>query len=170
MRVYRLIRKQFVPRALKEVFPFFEAPENLARITPRAMGFEILTPPPVVMREGALIDYTIRILGVPVRWTSLIADYEPPHRFVDVQLRGPYTYWHHTHTFEESEGGTIIRDDVRYVIPFGWLGGLVHALVVRRRLTDIFDYRRSAIELILGSNLSLTEDGLRPLKVLPKLQ
>lgn len=146
MKLFHLNRSQFVAKPLEDVFAFFEKPENLARITPPSMGFEILTPPPIRMYSGALIDYTVRVLGFRTRWTTLITDYEPPRRFVDVQLKGPYAYWHHTHRFQEENGGTRILDDVRYLMPVGLAGKLVHALFVGRQLNRIFDYRTGVIE------------------------
>lgn len=145
MSVYTLSRRQLIERPLDEVFAFFENPENLARITPGSVGFRILTPLPIVMKAGAVIDYTIKVFGIRRYWTTLITDYAPPHRFVDVQLRGPYTFWHHTHTFEATERGTLMRDEVRYVLPFGVIGRLVHALLVKRQLQKIFDYRGAVI-------------------------
>jgi len=154
MKIYTLSRTQFIARPLDEVFDFFSRPENLARITPPSMGFAIMTPGPIEMRAGTLIDYRVRTLGVPVRWTTLITDYSPPHRFVDVQLRGAYSFWHHTHTFEGVDGGTEIVDEVRYALPFGAVGRLVHALLVRRQLDMIFAFRKRTIDGIL-------EDGGR---------
>jgi ligand-binding SRPBCC domain-containing protein len=145
VKVFALHREQSVPRPRAEVFALFERPENLALITPASLGFQLLTPGPIEMRAGALIDYVIHVLGLPVRWTTLIAAYEPPHRFVDVQLRGPYTFWHHTHTFAEADGRTRITDDVRYALPFGPLGVAVHALLVRRQLAGIFAHRSEVI-------------------------
>jgi len=147
MKVYDLRRRQLIPLPLDQVFLFFERPENLSRLTPPSLGFQILTPPPIQMKSGCLVDYTVRVLGLPVRWTTLITEYDPPRRFVDVQLKGPYSYWHHTHEFEAVEGGTMMTDTVRYVLPFGWLGGVAHALFVRRQLRRIFDYRS---EVLLG--------------------
>jgi ligand-binding SRPBCC domain-containing protein len=98
------------------------------------------------MQSGTLIDYTVRATGFPVRWTTLITDYEPPYRFVDVQLKGPYSFWHHTHTFEAVDGGTMIKDTVRYVLPFGILGRAVHRLLVRRQLRKIFEYRQEFVD------------------------
>lgn len=97
------------------------------------------------MGKGSLIDYTVRIMGLPVRWTSLIAEYEPPHKFVDVQLKGPYAFWHHTHLFKEHPEGTLIEDVVNYCLPFGVLGQLVNGLVVGRQLQSIFNYREIVI-------------------------
>jgi ligand-binding SRPBCC domain-containing protein len=151
MTPYVLKREQWVPRPLEEVFAFFAKPENLERITPPHLSFHIITPPPLVMREGALLDYVIRLRGLPMRWTTLITDYDPPHRFVDVQLRGPYSYWHHTHTFEAVDGGTRLGDEVRYLLPFGPLGSLVHGLMVRRDVEAIFAYRNQVIGEFFGA-------------------
>ena len=154
MKIYTLRKEQFIARPLEEVFAFFSQPENLERITPKKLGFNIITPKPIEMRAGALIDYTVRTLGVPLRWTTLIAEYDPPRKFVDAQLRGPYSFWHHTHRFEAVEGGTLIMDEVRYGLPFGPLGRLAHALVVRRELEKIFGYRERVIGEIFGEKAS----------------
>lgn len=146
MNIHILKKEQVVPRPVNEVFTFFEKPENLARITPPRLGFRIVTPSPIVMRSGARFEYTIRVMGVRIRWTSLISEYEPPFRFVDEQVRGPYAYWHHTHTFVEVEGGTLVGDEVRYALPLGVLGSLARRLAVRRQLEDIFSYRARVID------------------------
>lgn len=145
MTVQTLLRKQRFPLTVSEVFTFFEAPENLALITPRWLDFRMLTPSPVVMKEGALIDYTIRWGTFPIRWTSLITEYQRPYRFVDVQIKGPYSLWHHTHSFVEKDGWTEMMDEVRYVLPFGMFGSVAHALLVRTQLNGIFDYRARII-------------------------
>ncbi len=150
MRIHTLERSVTVAAPRPEVFAFFARPENLARLTPDGLGFRILTPGPIAMQPGALIDYVVRVGGVAWRWTTLIAAYEPPRRFVDVQLRGPYSFWHHEHTFAEADGGTVIGDRVRYALPLGPLGELVHALAVRRRLRGIFDHRGRAIGELFG--------------------
>lgn len=141
MKIYTLRRQQVISRPVREVFKFFQSPENLEKITPTSVGFNILTPGPIKMQTGTVLDYTIRLLGFPVRWTTLISEYDPPYRFVDIALHGPYSFWHHTHTFEESEQGTLMTDEVRYALPFGLLGRIVHSLWVKRRLDHIFDYR-----------------------------
>jgi len=145
VREHILKRELTVPRPLKEVFAFFDRPENLGALTPPDMGFRILTPPPLEMRRDAVVDYIVTVSGLPVRWTTLITDYDPPHRFVDLQLRGPYAWWHHTHEFEALAGGTVIRDTVRYGMPFGPLGELAHALAVQGRLQRIFAFRDRVI-------------------------
>ena len=108
-------------------------------------GFRILTPSPIAMKEGALIDYVVRLGPLPTRWRTLITGYEPPARFVDEQLAGPYSFWHHTHTFVERDGGTLIGDHVRYALPFGPLGEAAHALAIRRQLRAIFAHRRRVL-------------------------
>ncbi len=150
MKTYFLQRKQLVQKPLDEVFAFFSQPENLGRLTPKNLAFQILTPSPIYMKEGALIDYRIKIAGLPVRWTTLITAYEPPHRFVDVQLKGPYRYWHHTHTFVTTEDGTLITDEVHYALPFGPLGNVVHKLAVKGQLDHIFSRRGELIDHIFS--------------------
>lgn len=142
-RTFHLHREQVVARPLERVFPFFERPENLALITPPSLGFRVLTPSPVPMAEGTVIDYRIRLGGLPVRWRSLISAYRPPHFFVDEQVRGPYRQWRHEHRFEPVEGGTRCVDDVYYRLPAlpPGAGALVRTLLVGPYLERIFDYR-----------------------------
>lgn len=147
--MYVLRREQFFEKNIEDVFRFFQQPENLERITPADLKFTILTPKPIEMKEGALIDYTIKICGVPVRWRTKITGYNPPHSFSDSQLRGPYAVWEHSHRFESVNGGTLMTDEVHYRIPLGPLGRLAHFLFVRRQLNHIFDYRRRIIEEIM---------------------
>lgn len=144
--MYELESRQRIDRPRDEVFAFFAQPENLGRITPTWLGFRILTPPPLAMARGAVLDYEIRLGPLPTHWRTLITAWNPPHRFVDEQLAGPYSFWHHTHEFAEDGDGTVIRDHVRYVLPFGILGRLVHAVMVRRQLAGIFDHRRRVID------------------------
>ena len=131
------------------VFDFFAKADNLERITPPFLQFHIKTPGPVEMRKGALIDYTLRIHGIPALWRTEIAEWDPPYRFVDRQLKGPYKLWHHTHTFTEEAGGTLMVDEVRYEVPLGPLGDVVHALFVRKDVTNIFRYRNASIPRLL---------------------
>ena len=154
MRTYTLQREQHVPRALERIFPFFERPENLALITPPELGFRLLTPSPVSMEQGRVIDYTIRLFGVPVRWRSLISTYDPPHCFVDEQLQGPYSFWHHTHRFLKRGSGTLLRDEVRFALPL-YLPPPLEALVrqggIEPMLNRIFDYRRQLFRYFFES-------------------
>jgi len=128
----------WLPRPRSEVFPFFAEARNLEALTPPWLRFEVRTPAPIEMRAGTLIDYRIRVHGLPIRWRTEIREWRPPHGFVDVQLRGPYRLWEHTHTFEERDGGTLCRDVVRY-LPLG--GALVNWLFVRRDVERIFAFR-----------------------------
>lgn len=138
------------PVPLGEVFQFFEDPRNLARITPPELGFVVRTSGRIEMRQGATIDYTIRWLGLPVRWRTLISEYQPPECFVDEQTRGPYKLWRHSHHFKEVNGTSVISDRVEYELPMGILGRWAHALLVGRQLRGIFAYRQRAIAQILG--------------------
>lgn len=142
---YVLEREQLVPRPRGEVFAFFEDAANLERITPPFLHFRVLTPAPIAMKPGALIDYRIRLFGVPLKWRTRIEAYEPTARFVDTQLRGPYKLWHHLHEFIDVPGGTMMTDRVEYQLPFGPLGRAAHAVFVRATLERIFDYRRDVI-------------------------
>lgn len=152
MKLYTLKRTQGFSHSRDTVFKFFESPEHLALITPPWLDFHILTPTPITMRQGTLIDYTIRWLTVPVRWTTLITSYEPPYRFVDEQIRGPYSLWHHSHTFVEKDGVTEMHDEVQYALPAGVFGRVAHAALVRKQLEEIFDYRSHVIGRFFGDD------------------
>jgi ligand-binding SRPBCC domain-containing protein len=149
---HRLERVQVIERPLEEVFAFFSDAENLETITPAFLHFRITSPRPIVLAPGALLDYELRLFGVPFRWRTRIETFEPPHRFTDVQLRGPYRRWHHTHSFRRVATGTEMTDVVEYQLPLGPLGALAHALLVRRSLRRIFDYRRDRIVERLGGS------------------
>ncbi len=147
---WRLEMAQWLPRPVGEVFPFFSDAYNLERLTPGILRFEVLTPRPIVMRSGALIDYKLRVRGVPIRWRTEILEWDPPRGFVDTQLRGPYALWHHTHRFESRDGGTLCTDVVRYR-PRGWLlAGLVNRLLVERDVRAIFAYRAARLGEVFG--------------------
>ena len=146
--------EQFVRRPLDEVFAFFSVPDNLERITPPWVGFRLVHRSTPDVREGTQLTYRLRIRGIPVTWRSVILEWEPGRRFVDVQLRGPYALWHHTHTFAAVDGGTRVGDRVRYRLPMGWLGDKVGGRFVARDVRRIFDYRRATIDRLFGENAS----------------
>ncbi|MEE2830276.1 MAG: SRPBCC family protein [Myxococcota bacterium] len=142
---YRMVQSQFLPRPRSLVWEFFANAENLERITPDFLGFEILTPCPIDMARGTLIDYRLALFGLPMKWRTEIIVFDPPVQFVDVQLEGPYALWHHSHRFEEAEGGTRMIDQVDYRPPLGVLGGLANKLFVQRTLRRIFRYRNQQV-------------------------
>jgi ligand-binding SRPBCC domain-containing protein len=142
MKLRDFYAELWLPLSPEELFPFFADAANLDAITPPWLHFQIVTPPPIDMREGALIDYRLRVRGVPLRWRTLIKEWQPPHRFVDEQLRGPYQQWIHEHTFEPRDGGTLARDRVRYAVPFD---GLLHRWFVRPDIERIFQFRAKAL-------------------------
>ena len=144
MKEHTIHQSVWVPKPVTAIFAFFAAAENLERITPPELGFRIRSDLPITMRSGTLIDYTIKLHGIPMKWRTEITDWNPPHSFEDVQLRGPYAKWVHTHTFVEDRGGTTIEDRVVYALPLGPLGAIVHPFV-RRQLKRIFDYRERVL-------------------------
>lgn len=149
MKVHVLEREQLLPHPVATVFPFFAEARNLERITPPLLGFAVTNPEPIEMRAGALIQYRLKLHGLPVDWLTRIDEWEPGVRFVDQQLVGPYRLWHHTHTFEARGDSTLMRDTVRYALPLWPLGELAMPLV-RRDLKQIFDFRRDSVGALLG--------------------
>jgi ligand-binding SRPBCC domain-containing protein len=144
MRVHVLVREQVLPGTPDEVFPFFADAHNLERITPPSLGFRVVTPRPIEMRAGTILEYRLKLRLLSLDWLTRIADWVPGVRFVDEQLVGPYRLWHHTHEFDPHPDGTLMRDTVRYALPL-WPLGEIAAPLVRRELKGIFDFRRSAI-------------------------
>jgi ligand-binding SRPBCC domain-containing protein len=134
-----------LPYPVEKVFAFFAEAGNLERITPKELRFHIVTPSPIVLAAGATIEYRLKLFAIPFGWRSVISEWDPPRSFTDEQVKGPYALWVHRHTFEPEGAGTLIRDRVRYKLPFGPVGNLAHPLV-RRQLSRIFDYRRRAVE------------------------
>jgi ligand-binding SRPBCC domain-containing protein len=155
--MYVLTCRMKAPVSVARAFAVFESPYNLARITPPWLRFRITTPGRVAMRRGAEIEYKIRWLGFPVQWKTIITKYDPPRMFEDEEVRGPYATWLHLHTFEESPGGAIILDRVQYALPFGVLGSIAHAMIVRRQLRKIFEFRQHALIPLLGGDPSQYE-------------
>lgn len=150
MKEYRLEREQWVPSGPGPVFEFFSDPRNLADLTPGWLGFRIRTPGPLEMRKDLRLDYRIRLAGLPLRWRTRITEWDPPSGFVDVQERGPFALWEHTHRFRPLSDGMLVSDVVRYAMPLGPVGRAVHALLVRASLASVFDYRSRAIRAWLG--------------------
>jgi ligand-binding SRPBCC domain-containing protein len=142
--------EQWLPVSREKVFPFFADARNLETITPPWLNFHVLTPGEIPLRTGALIDYQLRIHGLPVRWRTEITGWKPPVSFVDEQRRGPYRLWRHTHTFEEKDGGTLCRDHVEYAVPGG---ALVNWLFVRQDVKRIFAYRATVLKKHFGTAL-----------------
>ena len=147
MRVHEFQSELWLPLPPEELFSFFADAANLDALTPPWLHFQIVTPPPIAMREGALIDYRLRVHGIPLRWRTRINAWQPPHRFVDEQIRGPYRQWIHEHTFEAGNGGTLARDVVRYAVPFDFLA---HHWFVRPDVERIFQYRSAALTQRFG--------------------
>jgi ligand-binding SRPBCC domain-containing protein len=150
VRVHLLQREQVVAREPEEAWEFFQDAHNLEAITPPFLGFRVVTPRPIAMAAGTLIDYRLRLHGLPVSWRTRIEEWEPHRRFVDRQLRGPYALWHHTHTFEPHARGTLMRDRVRYRLPLGPAAAIAHLAFVRRDLERIFDFRSEEVARRLG--------------------
>jgi len=149
MTEHTLMREQRLPGSPEDVFAFFADARNLETITPPLLRFRVVTPDPIRMGRGALIRYRLRVRGLPIGWLTQIKEWDPPHRFVDEQLEGPYALWHHTHTFEADGEETIMRDVVRYRVGLGPLGELATALVVRRDVEAIFDFRAARVPELL---------------------
>ena len=154
MKLYTLKKEQKISKNILEVFDFFSKPENLKTITPAKLSFNIITPTPIFMSKGTVIDYTIRLFKIPIHWRTLITKYDPPHEFIDEQIKGPYNFWHHTHKFKQVDGGVEISDKVIYSIPMGIIGQVLHFLWIKRDLEKIFLYRKKVIEDLLVHNIS----------------
>ena len=146
--VYRLRTSLVLPAPIDEVFAFFSDAYKLERITPPWLRFEVWPPGPGETGPGCLIDYKLRLHGIPIRWRSEIATWEPPHRFVDRQVRGPYRLWHHEHVFEPRGSGTLCQDEVHYAVPGG---RLIHWLLVKRDVRRIFEYRQEQLLALFPS-------------------
>jgi len=145
-KFHTLRQEQWIARPIDEVFAFFADAHNLEQLTPPWLGFWILSMDSSAISEGTKIHYLLRLHGLPIHWKTEIRRWEPPYRFVDIQRSGPYRLWHHTHRFEAHQGRTKMIDVVRYALPFGYVGRMVHTLKVRDDVRRIFDYRRQRID------------------------
>ena len=146
MKTFTLSTELLIEKPIDEVFSFFSDAHNLVEITPPMMKLVVLTPSPIEMQIGTLIDYRLKLRGIPLRWQSEITEWNPPHKFVDEQRKGPYRAWIHTHTFDETDQGTMVMDHVEYAV----LGGqIVDKLFVRPDLQKIFEYRFKRLQEIL---------------------
>jgi ligand-binding SRPBCC domain-containing protein len=153
-RLHTIQREQRLDVASERAFDFFGDALNLETITPPWLRFRVVTPGPITMQAGALIEYRLRIHGLPVRWKTRIESWEPPHRFVDVQLSGPYKRWEHTHTFEAiGDDAVLMTDRVDYELPLGPAGRIARKLFVARDLDRIFAHRHAAVAARLASAL-----------------
>jgi ligand-binding SRPBCC domain-containing protein len=151
VKVHLLERSQRVGIPVELAFDFYADTRNLEPMTPPWLHFRLTDEGPVTMEPGALLDYTLKLHGVPIRWTTRIETWSPPTGFRDTQLKGPYALWEHTHVFEDDgAGGTVIHDHVRYSLPLGPLGAIAHRLFVRRDLRRIFDYRAEAFSRLVA--------------------
>lgn len=150
-RFHTLRREQWVPRPIDEVFAFFSDAHNLEELTPSFLRFHVLSPPGIRIQQGTELKYRLSLRGLPVYWTTEIRVWRPPFLFVDLQRKGPYRLWHHTHRFQSWNGGTKMTDIVRYRLPFGILGTLAHTLFVKRDVEKIFDYRRQMVEALFDA-------------------
>lgn len=164
MRIHTLERTLALQGTPAEVFPFFADARNLEAITPPLLRFKVVTPEPIRMGVGTLIEYRLRVHGLPIRWQTLIQDWTPDGdvpRFVDTQLRGPYGLWHHTHTFAPlGDERTLMTDTVRYAIGFGPFGELAHRLIVRRDVEAIFAHRARVVPDLVARHIR--DNGVRP--------
>ncbi|MBI1729205.1 SRPBCC family protein [Candidatus Acetothermia bacterium] len=148
MKRFHLHMEQRLPASASEIFRFFSDAHNLETLTPRWLGFRVLTPSPIVLQKGAVIDYRLKLHGIPLRWQSEITAWEPPYRFVDEQRKGPYRLWIHTHTFESQKGGTLTRDDVEYAVHGG---SLIQRWFVQPDLRRLFAHRQQQLTKIFGN-------------------
>lgn len=162
MTLHVLERSQLIPLEMPTVFSFFQDPHNLALITPAWLNFRVRRVSDKTLREGTRISYTIRWLGLPMRWESLIDHYEKDVCFADRMIRGPYTSWYHLHSFRSFVRGVEIADRVEYELPMGWLGDIAHCVMVKRQLRAIFDYRARRIVEILTPQAKVTPGDKPP--------
>jgi ligand-binding SRPBCC domain-containing protein len=155
MKSHQFVTETRLYRPVAEIFDFFSRAENLNVITPPDLQFKIKTPLPIVMQKGTLIDYQIRLSGLPFRWRTLISEWNPPHRFVDEQVIGPYRLWRHTHTFEDKGLYVLMTDHVEFLSPGWFLEPLINAWFVEPRVKAIFTYRAERLNEIFSKGVAL---------------
>ena len=165
MREYKLTCGLWLPMPVQDVFPFFADAANLSRITPPWLKFTVTSPQPIAIEAGCTLDYTIRWLGIPMKWRTLIPLYEPPLQFKDQQISGPYAKWVHLHSFDSRDSGTVVHDEVQYRLPWGFVGHMAHALLVRRQLEGIFNFRQRSLTSILLADNKQAARVIEPVRI-----
>jgi ligand-binding SRPBCC domain-containing protein len=149
MRQFKFVRQQHFNVTLEKAWEFISNPYNLAKITPPAMGFKVISSPPSVIVNNLQIRYRVNILGLPMSWESLIRDVNVPYSFVDLQLKGPYRYWHHQHSLSSDAKGVTMHDEITYEIGYGIFDGVLNKWIVENQLNTIFDYRKAMLDQML---------------------
>lgn len=158
--IYQLIKKQYLPIDIDEAWKFISSPENLKVITPKYMGFNILSPVEKYMYAGQIIEYTVKpIMGIPMKWVTEITHLQAPYYFVDEQRFGPYKFWHHKHFLSPKENGVEMIDHIHYSLPLGILGRLVNAFMVNNQLEEIFNYRRNKLTSLFSTHKATIKHG-----------
>lgn len=154
MSIYQYKAEQFLPIDVEEAWNFFSSAKNLATITPKELDFKILTQlDNAEIYEGMKIDYIVKpLLKIPVHWQTEIVKVRRGVSFTDTQLKGPYKVWEHTHIFKAENGGVLMNDIINYELPFGFIGNIAHALFVRKKIENIFAYRKNILEKIFIKN------------------
>ena len=152
MKPHVLIAETHLYAPLQEVFEFFSNAAHLNEVTPPELHFKFLTPMPIEMKVGATIDYLIRLSGIPIRWRTLITEWQPTVRFKDTQVRGPYALWEHEHYFEQREGYVYMRDTVHYLSPGWFLEPIIHHLFVKNKVESIFEHRKERFAALFGEH------------------
>jgi ligand-binding SRPBCC domain-containing protein len=150
--ISEILVKQWLPRPVAEIFPFFQNEKNLEILTPPFLNFHVVGKTTREIRKGTLIDYKLKLHGLPIRWRTEITSWQPPVKFVDNQIKGPYALWHHTHEFEDLAGGTLMTDRVQYRVPMGLLGKLTAGPFVGHDVAKIFQYRKEKARELFGGN------------------
>ncbi|MEN8775062.1 MAG: SRPBCC family protein [Akkermansiaceae bacterium] len=154
MKVHSLSQEQTIPISIKEAWSFFSSPKNLEAMTPPDMGFKIVSLPSETLYEGEIIQYSVKALpGIWIPWISEIKSLHEGESFVDDQISGPFKFWHHRHSFEEIDGGTIVKDLIHYTVGFGVFGEIARALVVKKQLAKMFEHRRVVLEEKFGKTI-----------------